>query len=452
MIKNIIKFTPILAFVAVAVALATSNPASAASAYDNAIQPVVTPNLELYDGGIFGGPTTEPFDVSTTWTQWIINDDYWCTSSGEEALLTSESFQTEVFETGGSWSVTINNSYALGKSYSTIHIYWTPTPGEQLTGYFSDSPYQRFYIDGDQSILHWQIIPNAFGSGTSGSNTTGFCGQSVGLLSDATIAEISNQYGNTSTTSSSPTNVGVFLFNSTDFEYPTDYEGSEIPGELEEPAPENTNVPQWYVSSILDFKAKIHDTNFNTFDGTPFLCADDLAPVLHYEIWRNTDPQVLITSGVQSSTLEINYDFGRSDTDREYEIVGWYECADEEYNFTEQGRIFLTINRAGTLAVDLFEACVSETFPFIYPEECINNMYTVINLLAFGEVTFPNFTYNPACQNLNTFDDWLGLPANYQVCPQFPSTVRNIVTPFVAFMLGLVTMKFLHRRTGDFNG
>jgi len=241
-------------------------------------------------------------------------------------------------------------------------------------------------------------------------------------------------------------------FRGFEFQYPSGYDGQTL--DPEPPAVETIETaPAWYISNIIDNKGLFHDSNFNTFDGNPFLCEGDLAPVLNYEIFRTNTGigDLLITSGVQSATAQISYDFGKADSDRDYTIVGWYDCGDGTL-FPNQGRADFTINRSGMLVVDLFESCIDENFPFIHVQGCMNNMYTTINLLYFGEITFPTFTFNPACQNLNTMDEWLGLPNNYQVCPQIPSTVRNIVTPFVAFMLGLVTMKFLQRRTGDFNG
>jgi len=242
----------------------------------------------------------------------------------------------------------------------------------------------------------------------------------------------------------------LFIF--WDINYPPNYEGQIPPDTTPEENETNLNSPSWYISNILDNKALFHDQNFNTFDNNPFLCSGDLAPILYYEIFRVlNDQDVLITSGFQSATAQISYDFGQADTERDYVIVGWYSCGDGTI-FPNQGRAEFSITRAGTLSIDLFEACFIPEFPFINVGGCINNMYKTINLLYFGQVHFPSFTFNPACHNLNVLDDWLGLPNGYQVCPQIPAFVRQITTPFIAFLLGLVTMGFIKRIRGDFDG
>lgn len=245
---------------------------------------------------------------------------------------------------------------------------------------------------------------------------------------------------------------------STTVNYPEDYTGDGLPDfpPITEgsgnPDPILT-APNWYISNIFDNKGKFHDQNFNTIDGNPFLCEGDLAPVLYWEIFRimPNDEEILITSGYQSATAEINYDFGSADTDRNFLIVGWYDCGDNT-PFPNQGRAEFTITRAGLQKIDLFEACMKSDFPWVDPEACLNNVYVVINMLYFGQVALPNFTFDPSCRNLVMMDEWLGLPNNYQVCPQIPAFVRNVTTPFVAFMLGLVTLGFIKKIRTDFDG
>jgi len=212
-------------------------------------------------------------------------------------------------------------------------------------------------------------------------------------------------------------NFGYSYYVSMSTYFPEDYDANPTnPFPPDPPLPPSEFVPNWYISNILDNKGTFHDTNFNTFDANPFLCDEDLAPVLTWSIYRDLDVDVLITTGVQSATAPIEHDFGKAEIDRDYYIIGQYDCGDTDpLQFDEFGVAEFTINRAGSLKVDLFASCVTETFPFIDPNSCFNNLYTVINLLYFGEVQFPSFTYNPACQNLNTIDEWLGLPNNYQV-------------------------------------
>lgn len=251
-----------------------------------------------------------------------------------------------------------------------------------------------------------------------------------------------------------------FYYFNWQFNYPQNYEGIIVPDSPPPPTQTIDTSPAWYISNITDNKAVFHDQNFNTFDDTPFLCEGGLAPVLHYEIFRQlNDQEILITSGVVSATAQIEYQFDKPiidqnsppPSDRDYLILGWYDCGDGTI-FPNQGRLTFSINPSGQLVVDLFESCFLPEFPFLNIPACLNNLYTTINLLYFGQVQLPNFTFDPACRNLSTLDDWLGLPNGYQVCPQIPNFVRQITTPFIAFLLGLVTLGFIKRIRGDFDG
>lgn len=231
-------------------------------------------------------------------------------------------------------------------------------------------------------------------------------------------------------------------------DYPDGYEG-QIPPDTITPPENNDTTPNWYVSQSIDYKASIHDTNFNTFDGNPFLCGEDLAPVIRYEIIQDYDSTVL-TSGVQSATAQIDYQFPKVDVDRQYNITGYYECFEgDNITFTDTSTFSFTITRQGLLKNDMFTECFLPDFPFVDMNGCLNNIYTVINLLSFNTVGFNNnWRSSPSCYNLTVLDDWLHLP-NPQVCPQFPSTVRNIITPFVLLMLGIVTIGFIAKKTGS---
>lgn len=99
-----------------------------------------------------------------------------------------------------------------------------------------------------------------------------------------------------------------------------------------------------------------------------------------------------------------------------------------------------------------FTQCFTNEFPFVDPFECADNFRLIFNLLATGSITLPRWNFDPSCTSLNTFDDWLNLPQGYQVCPQFPPSVRNVVTPFVAFMLGIVTLGFISRHNRAVGG
>lgn len=251
----------------------------------------------------------------------------------------------------------------------------------------------------------------------------------------------------------SGTQGGIYFAYLDTIEYPSAYDGEIIPDIPPTPGEVIDTAPNWYVSNIIANVGTFHDKNFNTFDANPFLCEGGLAPILNYEIFRIADgqPDRLLTSGYQSATAQIIYNFGEADTDRNILLVGWYDCGDGTI-FPNQGRYEFTVNRAGLLKIDLFEACVFETWPFVDANACLNNLYTVINLFYFGKVALPNFSFDTSCRNLTTMDDWLGLPNGYQVCPQVPEFVRTVTTPFVAFMLGLITLGFIKRIRTEFDG
>lgn len=203
--------------------------------------------------------------------------------------------------------------------------------------------------------------------------------------------------------------------------------------------------PAWYISSIVDNKISVHDKNFNTFDTPPFTCIGGTAPVLHYEIWQKTTPEAKITSGVQSATVEITYDFGKSNDTRDYEIIGWYDCGANNLEFNGQGRADFTIDNNGNMGVSLFANCVKSEFPFMDFVGCVGSIKAVTGLLSVGRFVFPSFTADITCTPMGTLGAWIHLP-NQTLCPAFPAGVRDVVTPFVAFMLGIVTLGFLRRR------
>lgn len=246
----------------------------------------------------------------------------------------------------------------------------------------------------------------------------------------------------------------VYIYQSTyTVTYPTGYEGTPLPLVPESSAEDVDFSPDWYITQIFNNEGTFHDKNFNTFDANPFLCQEETAPVLHYEIWDITDGDLLIHSTYQSSTAPINYDFGQSDTPRNFKILGWYDCGEgSPYNFTETSELTFTINPNGMQNIDLMAGCIIETFPWVDPYQCIQNNIYITNLLIFGEIQLPTYEFDPSCHSLNTMDDWLGLPPTHVVCPQIPEEVRSITTPFVAFLLGLITLGFINKVRRDFDG
>lgn len=94
----------------------------------------------------------------------------------------------------------------------------------------------------------------------------------------------------------------------------------------------------------------------------------------------------------------------------------------------------------------------TDQFPYINFDSCTQSFKNILNKLSFGKIdlrgNIPKTTTE--CHALNTFDDWLNLPSGYVVCPQFSTEIRDIVTPFVTFLLGIITFTFLlnHGKNG----
>lgn len=235
-------------------------------------------------------------------------------------------------------------------------------------------------------------------------------------------------------------------------DYPDNYEGIIIaPVTPTEPPIYLDYTPTWYVSTAKDYIATIHDSNFNTFDGNPFLCEGDLAPVLYYEIYDITDNDnhVKLTDGVQSATAQIMYQLPISNSQKQYRVLGWYDCGDGSI-FTENSFKDFTITKDGNLGADYFEACIKTEFPYIDPDACLENIYTIINLLTFNQITFGQDWSSPdGCRYTVRLHEWLNLPSQ-NICPQFSPEVRNIVTPFITLILGFTAMFFLIRTRDDY--
>ena len=95
--------------------------------------------------------------------------------------------------------------------------------------------------------------------------------------------------------------------------------------------------------------------------------------------------------------------------------------------------------------------CFSADFPYFQLDQCMTNFEIIFNYITFQSPRFPEWRHVAQCHSLNVMDEWLGLPNNYQVCPQIPDAVRSVVSPFVAFILGLVTVGFITKHNRDVN-
>lgn len=237
-------------------------------------------------------------------------------------------------------------------------------------------------------------------------------------------------------------------------QYPSGYAGLIPPSEPSQPPVQSDYVPNWYVSTASDWKADIHDQNFNTIDSNPFLCSEDLAPVLNYEIWNRTGgSETLLDTGSQSATAQITYQFEKVNEDRDYRIVGWYDCGEPpEMQFSQSGYRDFTILRSGSLEVVGLSSCITSDFPFFDLNSCIVGINETLAILSFNALNINNSSLantannaNPnSCYTMQVLDDWISKPGEV-LCPSFSQTVRNTVTPFVTFALGAAVFYFISR-------
>jgi len=94
--------------------------------------------------------------------------------------------------------------------------------------------------------------------------------------------------------------------------------------------------------------------------------------------------------------------------------------------------------------------CINVDFPYIHVVECSSALYQTIHILTFGHINFGNsFVQAPDCRQLVMLDDWMLLPDDYILCPQFPLYVRDTITPFITLFLGMITVLWLGKIKSD---
>lgn len=244
----------------------------------------------------------------------------------------------------------------------------------------------------------------------------------------------------------------VFVAN--DIDYPQDYEGELIPDTWQPPTPPLTWAPDFQHVQSIDWKIKLQDRNFNTFDPVPFTCNEGLTPVIQYDLLNN-DTSELLDQGIFSPTIQYEFQSEKYGIETEYKFIGNYYCGDAEDDptFSHQTTYYFTLNASGTHVPDT-PSCFSDTFPYVDIDGCTAVVENLVNNLSFGTINFPNWSIqSDGCHTLGTIGDWINVPSSSRtICPQFSSTVRNVVTPFLTFVLAITIIGVLVTKSrNDFN-
>lgn len=237
-------------------------------------------------------------------------------------------------------------------------------------------------------------------------------------------------------------------------DYPPLYDGEDISDLEPLPPVDYTDwTPDWYISFGFDYEVTIHDTNFNTFDDNPFLCNSGLAPVVHWTI--KDDSNNVLFSGTQSPTMQIVRKLPVSNSSENYSISGIYNCGDDDLQFDQYGVLNFTLTDTGLLQQAQLSDCFQGDLPFTFDiDACLGFFSPIFNLLSFGQIKLgESWNYgNTGCGYLTVLGGWVGLPNGTQICPQFSDTVRNVVTPFLSVILGLISLGFLSRLDNNRGG
>jgi len=463
---NKLFLIPLFLFVASAVSLLSDNSVSATSVYDTAYNHTDTVRVESNN---YYGTTCSSTDLTNDWVQYILDDTTWYYGSSDTTMLAAKaSFQIALDNSTG-WSVSerINYNSSPSNFQTSIIVTWNENP--DYHAYFADfGSYQGMYY-GNKSII---ITNNPYGSG---------CSIHAYGYTSGTSEIISSNY-------SSSGYIGVKnLFINAPITYPTDYDGitppDSVPPELI-PADywlnfSYTNTPTSLsakyinketdpVTSLPDpdwvwWQLRINDGDDTTIDEV--VCdksvkkTEDFNSDIHcHDFSQNL---VIDKSKNYYLTAKVNPIDNENLQDTAYDITFLDTVFKIDFNTTTIGSTtscdggailsYMKVYCTSPTSFNIID-CFSDTFPFVDIEGCTETFSILTSYLVFGGVRFPEWDFTYGCRNLDTLDNWLNLPSGYQVCPQIPSSVRNILTPFIAFLLGVVTLGFVHKRTGDFNG
>lgn len=430
--------------VAVGLSLVSGKPASAVSAYDDLIQ--TTSDLTMHQS-----TSTCNVDLSDTKHYWAELMTTVPASDGYAEIGTGEN----------TWGVEVRPNSQDGWSEKT---FWAVTRAQyssdfggnsQLSIQYTNDPNATvsFVDDNGSYALKWNISEGYWVRSTLVNiSSTSWHDQTCILQ---TVKGWNSGTGNIVHSPTSTISFSVLFVYASQIVYPDGYAGV-VPPETHTPPTYSDWTPDFYVSVATDWRAQIHDTHFNTFDDSPFTCSEGLAPVLHYELWDKTDGETLLTSGTQSATFPIIYQFAKNENiSQSFRVVGWYDCGSSpEMQFNKSSFKDFTIKKDGSLFTVGFETCLKDEFPFVDLNSCRAGINDSLALLTFQGLNANNPSIdsvsnaNPdSCYHLQKLGNWIHKP-NASVCPAFSPDVRNTITPFVIFIVASTVFLFLTRLKG----
>lgn len=302
---SILSMTSVLPFFSVlllSVFISFANMSSVGASFDYGVATTTTPQL---GGGSTcsqigtSSSSTAPFSSGNT--PYYTNDWYY-SNGGHSALDAMAADFAANLPTGSGWGAYYTNPASDGGDGGGItFITFDPSTAVTLAPYLvSGSPYPGAYkLNFDHLVTQYSYSLNASAG----------CRLQGGIGSGYTInGDVNKQW--------------VYL--STDnITYPSDYGNAPIPQSAG--APPRSDVPTVAISSGHNPRFVAADTTFNTIDDPPFLCTDETAPVLHYQIYTGTDTTTgsPAFSGSISSTGTISITLSQNTS---YTLVDWYDC------------------------------------------------------------------------------------------------------------------------------
>lgn len=415
------------------VGLFAPSSASAASIYDDVVQ--LSPTLQIYDS--FAQIPSDSHDFSTDWHQQTIAalqkrvDQNNGNSSSAQAAI--DELNQLISDPNGNWAVLTGE---IPSTYFTIVYSFDEFALAEFFTYQNQD--KVLELNGALKMITVNYDPNsAYPSHLSSDDGT--IVTNLPWVSNVSQYVLSSEF--------TPNRPKIFL-STFPVIYPPGYEGLQIPDSYSPPEPPSTEIPDWYVLESKDWHIKVRDSNFNTFDPPAFLCDDELAPILNYTVFsgKHESGGTVLSSGVISPTVLIEFDVPHEPG--WYTITGQYECGDNSPAFSEIGFLEIEMAANGSHINQIFEDCVTTEFPYVNFVGCYNNVMIFANMLAFNQLNFgTDFTPPDGCRNLVVLGSWIGASTN-TVCPMVPEYIRNVVTPFVTFLLGLLMLKFITQSTG----